>query len=149
MENICIRTLILDDYYRGYYELLSQLTDAPKLSFNDFKKQYYQIKNKNYSEIFVMYDTHANLIIGSTTILFEDKFIRKNALYGHIEDVIINKKYRGLKLGKKLVNHVVIYAKKMGCYKILLSCSDKNIAFYNKFGFIKNENNMVLYTTSK
>lgn len=33
----------------------------------------------------------------------------------------------------------------MGCYKIILDCSQKNIPFYEKCGFSHKEYEMVLY----
>lgn len=33
----------------------------------------------------------------------------------------------------------------MGCYKIILDCSVKNVPFYQKCGFTEKEREMVLY----
>ena len=50
-------------------------------------------------------------------------------------DVIISEKYRGLGLGKKIIEELVkIGINEFKCYKIILNCLDKNILFYEKCG---------------
>ena len=64
---------------------------------------------------------------------------------GHIEDVVIDEKYKGNGLGKDIVFYATSIAKKNGCYKVILDCSDDNIGFYIKSGYIKKGNQMALY----
>ena len=61
---------------------------------------------------------------------------------GHIEDVVVSKQHRGRGIGELLIEDLVKTAKKEQCYKIILNCSDKNVPFYNKFGFSKVDNGM-------
>ena len=74
-------------------------------------------------------------IVGATTLLIESKFIHNGGLVGHIEDVVVDKNYQGKKIGEKVVNYLLAYAKKRGCYKTILDCTDDVKPFYEKIGF--------------
>jgi glucosamine-phosphate N-acetyltransferase len=55
---------------------------------------------------------------------------------GQIEDVVIDKNYRGLGYGKLLIDFLVKFGKeKTTCYKIVLNCTQENLEFYHKCGF--------------
>ena len=64
---------------------------------------------------------------------------------GHIEDIVTHTDYRGLNLGKLVIETLKYIGKQVGCYKIILDCSEKNIPFYKKCGFSQKEFEMVLY----
>ena len=51
---------------------------------------------------------------------------------------------RGKGIGKLLVNNLIEKAKKNNCDKIILSSSEKNLKFYQKLGFQKNEFEMIM-----
>ena len=74
-------------------------------------------------------------IVGMATVLVEQKFIHSGSRVGHIEDVVVDSKYRGLNIGKKLVEKCVETAKERNCYKVILDCSEDYIPFYTKCGF--------------
>lgn len=69
------------------------------------------------------------------TIFIEQKLIHGGALTGHIEDIAVNAKFQGKKLGKKLINYLSQYGLNNGCYKVILDCEEKNIGFYEKCNF--------------
>jgi GNAT superfamily N-acetyltransferase len=46
-------------------------------------------------------DLDKNKIIATATLLVELKFIRSCGKCGHIEDVVVDSTYRGLRLGKR------------------------------------------------
>ena len=81
-------------------------------------------------------------IIGATTLLIEQKFIHDGGKVGHIEDVVVRKEYQGKGVGKKIVNALLKYAKKKGCYKTILDCSDELVQFYESIGFKRYSNSM-------
>jgi len=81
-------------------------------------------------------------IIGATTLLIEQKFIHNGGKVGHIEDVVVRKEHQGKGVGKKIVNALLKYAKKKGCYKTILDCSDELIPFYESIGFKRYSNSM-------
>ena len=78
-------------------------------------------------------------------MFIEKKFIRNCGKVGHIEDVIVDSNVRGMQLGKKIVEFLTDHACLMGCYKVILDCSNENRAFYEKCGFKQKEIQMVKY----
>ena len=61
-----------------------------------------------------------------------------------IEDVVVKENQRGKGIGKLLVNNLIEKAKKNNCDKIILSSSEKNLKYYQKLGFQKNEFEMIM-----
>ena len=138
-----IREININDYYKGYLELLSELTNTPNFDFENWEKQINLIKDNNYHNIFVIED--AGKIIASITILIELKIIRNLKNVCHIEDLVISKENRGKGISKKLLDYCIDYSKKENCYKIILNCNEKLIKFYEKFGFENKNKEMSLY----
>ncbi len=95
-------------------------------------------------KIVIIEDTVKGKVIGSGTVFVEKKFIHNCANVGHIEDIVVNSEYRGKSLGLRLINVLTQLGKASGCYKVILDCSDKNIPFYEKCGYKKVENEMVI-----
>ena len=126
-----IRTIEASDYDKGYLELLSQLTDTPFLTREEFNKI---LQNIN-SEIYVI--EKDNKIVASGTLLIEKKIIHKGGLVGHMEDIVVDKSNRGDKLGQKIVHFLINKAKEKGCYKIIADCKDELLPFYQKTGYEK------------
>ena len=99
-------------------------------------------KNKNKYFIVVKYN---NEIIGTGSVLIEQKIIHNMGLVGHIEDVVIDNNYRGLGLAKKLIYYLIDICKNIGCYKIILNASKDVEEFYNKCGFETYDCGMKIY----
>lgn len=138
-----IRQLEKEDYNKKYLLLLKQLSiiDENKITKNDFDLFVNNLNENN--QIYVIEKN--NQIIGSITLIIENKIIHNFGKVCHIEDVVIDKNTRGLGLGRKLLDFAKEYSKKNNCYKIILNCSEKNIRFYEKCGFEKKEVEMVMY----
>ena len=81
------------------------------------------------------------IIVGVASIHIIKKLTR---ILGIIEDVAVNKKYRGKGVGKKLVERLILIGKQKNCDKIVLSSSEENSKFYEKIGFKKKELQMVI-----
>jgi len=81
-------------------------------------------------------------IVGSTTLLIEQKFIHNGGLVGHIEDVVVRKDYEGKGIGIKLVTSLLERAKEKNCYKTILDCKDDVKQFYERIGFKRESNGM-------
>jgi glucosamine-phosphate N-acetyltransferase len=166
MNNYITRPILSSDYSSQYLSLLEQdFTISPNtISLDEFTN--YVNKLHDYHQIFVIdtspymadcktcevtYNNNQNdtkvsrTIIGSVTIFIETKIIHNFGKVAHVEDVIVDNTYHGKGLGKMLVQKCIDYAQKHDCYKIILNCSDENIPFYEKCGFSKKENEMVLY----
>ena len=65
-------------------------------------------------------------------------------LVGMIEDVEVLEEHRGKGFGKKVILELIEKAKELGCYKVILDCSDHNISFYSLLGFELWQNSMRL-----
>ena len=102
---------------------------------SNFTKEYYEdfLKNvlNNNHQIFVIKNLlKNNEIIASGTILIEKKLTYGGCKMGHIENILVEEIYRGNGYGKKIVQHLVDYARDKKCYRIDLSCEEKLIKFY-------------------
>lgn len=81
-------------------------------------------------------------ITGVASIVTINKIIRSGNRIALIEDVAIDKEYRGLGLGKMLIKDMLNISVQKSCYKTILNCSDENIAFYEKCGMYRAETQM-------
>ena len=140
VEPFEIRRLELGDYYKGIMELLGQLTIVGPVSYTQFQ---YQLKRMSEKEVYVIEDN--GRIIATGTLMLEPKLVHRCGTVGHIEDVVIDSKYRGKHLGIKLTQHLVKMAQQANCYKIVLDCADYNVSFYERCGFKKKEVEMAIY----
>lgn len=140
-----VRSIEKTDYDKNYLPLLKQLTtiDTNEITREMFYEFIDNLTDKH--QICVIEDFNQSIIIGTITILIEPKLIHTMGLVCHIEDVVVDINFRGLKLSKLLVNNAVKIAKDMGCYKIILDCSNLNKPVYEKCGFVNNGNQMSLY----
>lgn len=134
-----IRKLELNDYDKGFLELLDQLSDTPKISKEEFENH---LKDVN-SNIFVI--EKDNVIVASGSLLIEKKIIHSGGKVGHMEDIVVHKANRGEKLGQIIVDHLIKFAKDEGCYKIIADCKDELLKFYNKTGFERRGLQIAIY----
>ena len=139
-SNLFIRELILDDYQRGYIELLGNLTQSGYLPKHIFDNVFQAVENNPFHFIFVMEDREKGRIVASATLLLEWKFTHGACQAGHIEDVVVDPNYQGFGLGRKMIDHILNFIResKPECYKVILDCAEKNVGFYEKCGFKKN-----------
>lgn len=141
MDKFSIELLEKEDYHRGFLQLLEQLTivNSEKITFENFCSQF---DNMN-SHVIVI--RHNEKVIATASIFIEKKFTHTLLSVGHIEDVVVDKEYRGFKLGKLMIDYLVNYAKNNKCYKVILDCSKENVGFYKKCGFSDKNIEMCLY----
>jgi glucosamine-phosphate N-acetyltransferase len=64
---------------------------------------------------------------------------------GHIEDIAVDSKHQGKKLGLRVIEALKFIGQETGCYKVILDCASKNVPFYEKCGFSPKENQMAWY----
>ncbi|KAJ3062662.1 Glucosamine-phosphate N-acetyltransferase-like protein [Quaeritorhiza haematococci] len=145
-EGFVVRPLEATDYEKGFLDALGMLTSVGPMSKGQFMERFAYLKAHNYEYFtIVIEDTKKAAIVGAGTIFVERKFVHMNGLVGHIEDIVTHKEYRGMNLGKLVIETLKYIGKHTGCYKIILDCSDKNVPFYVKCGFTQKEYEMVLY----
>ena len=142
MTDVKIRDIVESDIDNGFLESLDSLRKASDLD----KKIGKDILRKiivNPDHVIHVAEIDGR-IVGSTTLLIEQKFIHNGGRVGHIEDVVVSKEYEGRGLGIKLVSSLLEKAKLMNCYKTILDCEDNLIPFYERIGF-KQESNQMRY----
>ena len=140
MPEIIIRKIEEDDLENGFLETLDFLRNASDLDKNKANEILKKIKQNSNHIIHVAVDD--NKIVGSTTLLVEQKFIHDGGLVGHIEDVVVRKDYEGKGIGIKLVTSLLERAKEKNCYKTILDCKDDVKQFYERIGFKRESNGM-------
>ena len=140
MPEVIIREIIEADLNNGFLESLDNLRKASNLEINlakDILKKI--ILDKNHTIHVAELD---GKIIGSTTLLIEQKFIHEGGCVGHIEDVVVRKEFEGQGIGMKLVMSLLDIAKQRKCYKTILNCEDNLKPFYERIGFKQKSNEM-------
>jgi len=142
MPEIIIREIEEDDLKNGFLETLDFLRNTGDLDKNKANEILKKIKQNPNHIIYVAIDNKK--IVGSTTLLIEQKFIHDGGLVGHIEDVVVRKDYEGNGIGIKLVTSLLERAKEKNCYKTILDCKDDVKQFYERIGF-KRESNCMRY----
>lgn len=146
-DNLIVRPLYLSDYNRGFLQLLEQLTLVGDVSQEQFAKQFYAMRDSKAHYVSVVEDTSTGRIAAAATCAIEMKFIHECCLRSRLEDVVVDKAYRGRRLGLLLVDVVKLISKYTGAYKLSLDCKDENIAYYEKVGFkyIQGGSNMLVW----
>jgi len=140
MSEIIIREIEENDLENGFLESLDFLRKASNIDGAKAKEILKKIINDPNHIIHVAIDD--NKIVGSATLLIEQKFIHEGGLIGHIEDVVVRKDYEGKGTGMKLVRALLACAKEKNCYKTILDCKDDVKPFYKKIGFHEESNGM-------
>lgn len=140
-----IREAKSSDAENGLFDVLSQLTDAPPLSVDTLSSL---LSKRSASGIItlVAISNDNDHVIGTASIIFEQKLIRNASIAAHIEDVVVDNQIRGSGLGRKLVQNLVEMAQQRNCYKVVLHCSNENVPFYLRCGLQQKGIQMAIYT---
>ena len=133
MSKPIIRELEKEDLWNGFLATLDSLRQTSDIDENKAEEIFDKI-NSNPDHIIAVAELDGK-IIGATTLLIEQKFIHKGGIVGHIEDVVVDKKFQGQKIGDKIIRYLLGIAKNRGCYKTILDCTDDVKPFYEKLGF--------------
>ena len=139
-----IRKLTYNEPIRSkdLHRLWSQLTNSTLLSKNDFKVWCQTVQS---NPLFILFGVikDNDVLVGLGALWLQPKYF--HAPIGHIEDIVIDEKYRGQKLGSYLVQAIINCAKnEKSCHQVILRCKEKNIGFYEKQGLKVNGANMQL-----
>jgi len=133
MSEPIIRELRKEDIQNGFLTSLDSLRKASDID-NDKAIRIFEKINSNPDHIIAVAELDGR-IVGSTTLLIEQKFIHDGGIIGHIEDVAVSKDFQGQKIGEKLMKYLLEIAKSRDCYKTILDCTDDVKPFYEKLGF--------------
>jgi len=133
MSEPIIRELRKKDIQNGFLTTLDALKKASDID-NDKAVKIFEKIDSNPDHIIAVAELDGK-IVGSTTLLIEQKFIHNGGMVGHIEDVAVNKNFQGQKIGQKIIKYLLEIANSRGCYKTILDCTDDVKPFYEKLGF--------------
>ncbi|KAF7660723.1 hypothetical protein LDENG_00276520 [Lucifuga dentata] len=134
-KDLVLRPLCSADFNRGFFKVLSQLTQAGDVTAEQFTKKFEHMKQAGDYYVIVVEDTTVGQIVATATLIIEHKFIHCCAKRGRVEEVVVSDSCRGKQLGKLLVSTLTLLSKHLKCYKITLECAPNNVAFYQKFGY--------------
>lgn len=140
MSETIVRKIAESDLNNGFLESLDSLRLTSNIDKNK-ARQILQNINKNPDHV-IFVAVQDGKVIGSTTLLIEQKFIHNGGKVGHIEDVVVSKQFQSGGTGAKIIRTVLEYAKSQGCYKTILDCDDSVKGFYEKLGFVRHSNEM-------
>lgn len=138
MTDVQVRELKKEDLFNGFLTSLDSLRKASDISKERAEEIFKKItSNKDHIIAVAVSD---GKVVGSATLLIEQKFIHNGGLVGHIEDVVVDRNFQGKKIGKKIIEYLLEYSKNRGCYKTILDCNDYVKEFYERLGFKHNAN---------
>jgi len=141
-EQFIIRKLELKDLTVEYFTLLQNLSIISLGDISEEKNLKFFNKLDEEHQIWLVEDSVTQKIIGTGTILVENKLIRNYGRVGHLEDIVILPDYQSKGLGKMLVEHLCKIVEDLGCYKCVLNCDPELVSFYQKNNFTNNGINM-------
>ena len=147
MAEPIIRELKKEDLHNGFLTSLDSLSEASNIDKNKAETIFEKL-NANPDHIIAVAEKDGKIVC-STTQLIVSKFIHNGGLVGHIEEVVVNKNYQGLKIGEKIMKFLLEISKKRGCYKTILDCTDDVKPFYDKLGLRQVSVEMRLYNIYK
>jgi ribosomal protein S18 acetylase RimI-like enzyme len=129
MSTIKFRPVEKKDW-RNVYFLLNQLTELlgtirnKKVCWDGF------VSNNSNNAIVGIYNDQ---IVAYGNIVIENKIRGETA--GHIEDIVVDRKFRGENYGVELIEELVKIGYDKKCYRITLTCDQSLISFYHKNNF--------------
>ena len=118
------------------FSLLQQMTEID-LTDRD-KDLCWELFSKGSSESTV--GVYQNQIIAYGSIVLE--YTIRGGISGHLEDIVVDSKFRHRKVGIELIKRLVEIGEQKGCYRLTLFCKESLTNFYSKNGF--EVNNVVM-----
>ena len=137
--SFALRPLEQGDFYRGFLESLANLSPVDLTPAEAI--QIWRGRNAAGVRTVVAVEPDG-AVIGTGSLILEHKFLHHGGTIGHIEDVAVHPAHGGKGVGSAVVGALVELARQSGCYKVILSCTDQNLAFYSKLGFRRHDNGM-------
>ena len=132
---LIIREMTGPDLAHGLLESLTALAEV-NLSFEEAAEVFRARMRAGIRTYVACVGDH---VVGTVSLVVEQKFIHKGGKVGHIEDVAVHPDCRHLRVGSALVRHATQQARKLGCYKVILSCFERLVPFYEGLGYHKHD----------
>lgn len=128
------------DLTNGFLETVSALREI-NLTYDE-AVQVFQRRLRDRIQTYVV--LIEGRVVGTASLLIEQKYIHGGGLVGHVEDVAIHQAYQGRGIGRTLMQHLIAECRDYGCYKILLECTSQLMPFYQGLGFREWNHNLRL-----
>eukprot|EP01147_Barroeca_monosierra_P006203 gene6203-9221_t len=125
-----------DDPGRVVY-ILKQLSEVGSLPVRSKKTFQSAMTNQGNAISMVVEIGHSNTIVAYGKIVIEPKFIHSAGSIAHVEDLVVEDRIRRQGFGSALLDRLVKKARESHCYKVLVDCSEVNVPFYEKNGFVR------------
>ena len=138
--DVVVRRLYGSDLNQQFLDTLSSLAEV-KLT-PDRAKEVFRERLRRGIRSYVA--CIGNRVVGTASLLVEEKFIHGGGFSSHIEDVAVHKDFQKQGIGAALVGHLLQQARRLGCYKVILNCREGNAPFYGKMGFRRHDVGMRL-----
>lgn len=134
-ERLAIRELTAADLTRGFVETMARLAEV-RLDADEARAVF---RNRLRAGIRTFVAVDGDRVVGTTSLLVEQKFIHGGGRCGHIEDVVVHPDVKLQGVGSTLVRHALDEARKAGCYKVILSCYEDLVPYYERVGFRRHD----------
>lgn len=128
-----IRVLKEDDILNGFLNSLDSLSETSSMGGPEALAIFNKVRSDPNHVILVA--ELAGRVVGTMTMLIDQKFIHNGGRVCHIEDVAVSRDVQGMGIGTLLGRACLDYAAKAGCYKTVLECRRDIIPFYERMGF--------------
>jgi glucosamine-phosphate N-acetyltransferase len=129
--DLCIGEVTASDLQHGFLEALAGLAPV-ELSADQAHKL---LRERSRSGIRTYVARLETRVIGTASLILEQKLIHGGGRAGHIEDVAVHPDFRGHGIGTTLVQHATAEARRLGCYKVTLDCFEHLVPFYGHLGY--------------
>ena len=133
---------ITNELFAYYKEQIMQLYNQLSYCNNVDNRTFIDFINRTTTFVYI---NERMEIQGIISALYERKMIHNGGLVCHIEDLVVDEKYRHKSIWKQLLEKIKEHAKKEGVYKIILNCTDELVEYYKKNGFERKNSQMALY----
>jgi glucosamine-phosphate N-acetyltransferase len=138
LMDIHIRELEAPDFRRGFLETLGGLAEIGLTP--EEAEAVWRSPQRSHTTTWVA--VYGDRVVGTATLIVEQKFIHRGGLVGHIEDVAVHRDFRRCGIGSRLVGHATEQAVIKGCYKVILNCHDPVQPFYRQLGYYRHDYGM-------
>jgi len=125
-----IKKLEVKDLERGFLKTLDSLTET-HLTLEEAKEIYAEID----ANVLVLVAESGGEIVGTATLVMFRKFRKGKGKAGYLEDMAVRKGFERQGIGSSLIEAAIKEAKARGGYKVVLTCGEHNVPFYEKNGF--------------
>jgi glucosamine-phosphate N-acetyltransferase len=128
---LCIRELTGHDLTRGFLETLAVLAEVGLT----FERAAEVLRARLRSGVRTYVACVGTDVVGTVTLLVEQKFIHGGGRVGHVEDVAVRRDCQDGGVGSALVRHASEEAHRLGCYKVILDCFEHLVPYYGRLGY--------------